>query len=260
MTTPINTFQDILYALDSDPTLVEQLQHHLLTKRLLELPDVVAEITEQNNQLAATVSHLVAVVTELQAGQARLESDVSQITDGQSRLEVSQYATQADLNRISGTIGRIYDTVGRLDITDYESRAAKILPRFARMHLDLPWQTAILHCDARHITIDLPEFDQALDSGIITPDQLESMQDADVIVAGSPLHHQPGFILAESSITVQIEDVSRAAERADILQRATKRTVLAAVIGIIITAEAATEAKRRGVQFIRTDREGRHIL
>ena len=191
-------------------------------------------------------------MTELKADVSVLKEDVSELKAGQVRLETRQDIMQTDLNRISGT-------VARLDGTDYEHRAAKMLPRFARIRLNLPRQTTLLHCDARNISINLPELDQALDSGTITPDQLENLQDADVIVAGSPLPEQPGFVLAESSITVQLEDVNRAAERADILRRATGRHVLSTVVGIDITDEAAQESQQRNVHFIRTDRDGRQI-
>ena len=38
MTTPINNFEDILYAMERDPALRDALRRHILTEELLQLP------------------------------------------------------------------------------------------------------------------------------------------------------------------------------------------------------------------------------
>ena len=43
MTTPITTFQDVIDALERDPTLRSQIKQHILTEALLQLPAVVGQ-------------------------------------------------------------------------------------------------------------------------------------------------------------------------------------------------------------------------
>ena len=298
MTMPIRTFQDILDALEQNPDLAEQMQRHLLSQRLLELPEVVARLTERVDQLTATVAEVVTALAELTAAFrefvretnarfekietdiAELRADVNELKEGQAELRRNQETMRADIDAMRADIDamrvdmgtmrsdidtmrtdvdRISGTVARLDGTDYEHKAAKILPRVARRILNLRRQTSLLHHDAGRILLDLPQLDDALDNDIITPDQLEDLQDVDIIVAGSPNPDEPQFVIAEASITVQSEDVQRVHRRAQILRLVTEQATIATVIGVRITDPARQEAKTLGITFIQTDEEGQVI-
>ena len=267
MTMPIHTFQDILDALEQNPRLAEQLQRHLLSQRLLELPEVVARLTERVDQLAAAVAELTARLEEfvrvtnerlgkietdiadLKAGQDELRAGQDELRAGQNELRANQVAMRADLNKISGT-------VSRLDGTDYEHQAAKALPRVARRLFNLLQHTQTLHHDAGRIMINLPELEIAVQTRRITPDELEDLQNADIIVAGRPHPGQPQFVLAEASITVEVEDVQRAHRRSAILSTATRQATMATVIGTGITDEAQKQANRLDVRYVETDAAG----
>ena len=46
MTTPINSFQDILQAMERDPALTEALRRYILTEEIIALPAQVKALTD----------------------------------------------------------------------------------------------------------------------------------------------------------------------------------------------------------------------
>jgi hypothetical protein len=79
--------------------------------------------------------------------------------------------------------------------------------------------------------------DDALDAGRIGPEER-----ADVAVAGL-LDGGEVYLVAEVSGTVTAQDVRRARRRAEVLQRATGKPVLAAVAGEVLSDDAPTQAE-----------------
>ena len=57
MTTPINTLEDILNALESDPALREALRRHILTDEVLQMPvrlqRIEADVTPRSKTISA---------------------------------------------------------------------------------------------------------------------------------------------------------------------------------------------------------------
>ena len=59
MTTPINTFEDILDAMERDPALRDTLRHHILTDELLQMPLRLEQlVTEQKDFDSNTLTRL----------------------------------------------------------------------------------------------------------------------------------------------------------------------------------------------------------
>ena len=77
MTTPVNTFQDILDAMEREPTLRDTLRRHILTEELIQLPAQFAEHKAEFVELNANVAVLKTSVAELKTGMARLETNVA---------------------------------------------------------------------------------------------------------------------------------------------------------------------------------------
>ena len=82
MTTPINSFQDILDAMERDPALRDALRRHILTDELLQVPVRLERIEED--------------IGTLKEGQARLE-------EGQARLEQKVDTVGGHVSRLTGT-------------------------------------------------------------------------------------------------------------------------------------------------------------
>ena len=62
MTTPINTLEDILEALERDPALREALRRHILTDELLQMPVRLQRIETDVSTLKDNLSSLTTTV------------------------------------------------------------------------------------------------------------------------------------------------------------------------------------------------------
>ncbi len=67
MSTPINSFQDILDAIRQDPALRDELRHHILTEELMQLP----------LQVSARLDRIEESIGTLQEGQASFHRPVA---------------------------------------------------------------------------------------------------------------------------------------------------------------------------------------
>lgn len=234
MTTPIATFEDILAAMENNPRLQTALRQHVLDQEFLQLPAIVRELQQAVAQLTQLVhdyitatdarleqieEHLTRLegdVTELKASQARLEGDVTELKAGQARLD-------GNMNRLIGS--------------DYERKAARRASRLAQRNLalrDLHVIYAITTPDSNR----LPELlDRAVAAGRIDADEADDLENADVILAGPDQ-----YVVAETSVTVDRNDVMRARNRADLLARATAASVKATVISAQALDSAVQDA------------------
>ena len=134
----IATMDDLLRALDENPSWTEALRSRLLSRELVELPEQFAQLSEKFiqqsdridqlivrldqltervdqltvrlDQLAETVAQLVVAVGELREGQRRMEarqdqfaSDVAELKKGQRRMEARQDKFDARMDRFETT-------------------------------------------------------------------------------------------------------------------------------------------------------------
>ena len=90
--TTISTVEDIIEALDSDPQLLEALRARLLTRELLELPQVVAQLAAQ---LAASQAEMRKEMARLAAAQADTQKQLERLFDAQA-------TTADDLSSLKG--------------------------------------------------------------------------------------------------------------------------------------------------------------
>ena len=233
MTTPINTFQDILDAMERDPALVDALRRHILTDDLLELPAQVKALTETVAALAETVKVLSDTVEVLAKDVEAIKADLSSLTDKVDSLADSQEAMRRDLDRVGGHVSNLMGT-------DYESTVARYADRLARRHLRLISPAVAARARGPNATLPLPVGDQAAEAGRISWDEADDLALSDVIVAALTEAGEDVFVIAEISMTVQDKDRENATRRADILQRATGTPTIPVTIGI--SQESPVEA------------------
>ena len=120
---------------------------------------------------------------------------------------------------------RIGGGVSRLTGTDYESHVAVYIHRGLHRSLGINATVFSTQRDKSSLTELL---DQAESQGIIEPGETDELDRADlVLTADGPTD----YLLAEVSITVQQDDIDKAAERARLLAKATGRTVTPFVVG-----------------------------
>ena len=231
----INSFDDILKAMEQDPALREAMRRHILTEELLQLP--------------AQVTRLETSVAQLQDGQSRLETRMDGLETrmdgleaGQSRLEAGQEELKGRMDTMAGRLG---DIIG----SDYEARSLRVAPRRLQ-RLGIRNATLILAARQTPLRDILPVLEQAITDGRISEAEAEDLDKLDLAFAGQDPSGETINAAIETSITISPEDIRRAVRRAEILERATTVPSLPAVIGENISPEEQAEAEDMGVAFL----------
>ena len=272
MTSPVNSFQDILDAFDQDHSLRDQLRRHILTEEILQLPaqflllrsDVeelrasveqlvgrVDQLAEGQQRLESTVGQLAegqqrleSTVGQLAEGQQRLESTVSQLSEGQQRLESTVSQLSEGQQRLESTTASMGGTLSRLDGTSYEDHAVDLAPRIIRNQFNLSQLRIVARRGQRDELRDIAL--AATGNDLISDTEANQLQNADLIVAGQDQGGSTVYVLAEISITVQQPDIDRAAGRALILESATGITTVPVAIG----SEIQDSLQSRNVRLV----------
>ena len=271
MTTPIDTFEDILAAMERKPELRDAMRRHVLSEELLQLPAVVAElartvheilhaisiINQRQERMESDITDLKAGQAKLEAGQAKLEAGQTKLEAGQTKLEAGQAKMESDITdlkagyaRLEAGQTRMQGQLNGLTGTAYERKVAKRSRRAVRRHLDIR-RAELLHSisnpDNRHLAHLL---DQAADDGRISDEQADELDQADLILLGRTADDEPIYVVAEVSLTCDDHDVDRAASRARILREASGGSATAAVIGTAISDTNRLRADDVGVAVI----------
>ena len=216
MTTPVNSFEDILNALEQNPDLRDRLRRHILTEELLQVP-------VRLERLEDSISKVQSDVQSLQHGQERLEEGQERLEKGQARLEEGLQSTNLRLNQVTGDLGNLRGS-------DFERKV-----RYRAMYLaseqfgienpDIALSQNDPRSPALHQAIS-----RALRDGRITPAQSTDLNDADIIVSGDDNR----YAVIEVSITAANGDITRARTRANILRNATQGETFAAIVAAIV--------------------------
>ena len=110
MTTTINTFEDFIRIMDENPEWLEAARSRLLTRELLELPQVVAELSETVQQLAATQARF------MEATNARFDKLEKSMAELSATLAQFMETTNARFDKLETTLARFMEsTNARLD-------------------------------------------------------------------------------------------------------------------------------------------------
>ena len=232
--TTINDISDLIRILRDDPAWADAVRSVLLSQELLRLPEEVAALTKAFREHAETTNR-------------RLES----LEAGQDELKQGQAQLQTTVNGMQTTVNGMRGELGNLSGSYFQRRAANFAVRVARRDFHLR-QTSLVH-HADHVgdsTLKQMLDDAAEDaSRDFNEDDAALVEQADAVIAGKAPDGTEVYLLVEASITVLKDDVDRAKDRAELLQRAVGATTHALVIGEAIADEAATQAKDRAVEF-----------
>ena len=226
MTTPVNSFQDIVEAMEREPALRDALRRHILTEELIQLPAQFAEfvrVTREHNEL---------VERRLE----RLETDVAGLKTDVAELKTDVAGLKTEVATIGGHMSRM---IGG----DQEGEAARLAPRRLRQHLEV-LNARVVHRPAPgyfnyNFMGDLTA--SATQDRNIDDPEADDLERADLVLTGTSPQGQVVYVLAEVSVTVQQEDIASAKRRAALLRRATGVETLPAVMGNSITGEAAED-------------------
>ena len=237
-----------------------------LIKEQAEQRNAIAELTRGQAELRATVAQLVAgqernnaIIAQLVAGQERNNAAIAELTKEQAEqrnaiaelratvaelaetvrdLVHSQQTMRADLATVSGRLANITGT-------RYEKHAAQSTPRRVRRLFGLR-DVTIAHTDWEPGRLMI----SIRDSDLISDDEADDVGHIDIILTGRDAADDVVLIAAEISTTIQDGDVTRAHHRAELIARASGRSVHPAVIGQSAEDYALAMADLRSVAVI----------
>ena len=252
--TPIETFEDILAAMENNPRLQAALRQHVLDQEFLQLPAIVREIQQALAQLTQLVHDYIAAtdarLDRLEAGQARLESDVAELKTGQARLEsdvaelkTGQARLESDVAELKTGQARLEGQFNQFRGENYEARVQSQAMSYAviQMGFSNPYVSRPVNAG------NAPQFNSALQraisNGSITRDQAMDLCNADLIISADDNRH----LVTEISITVSAADIERAVRRAEIMRTATDGVCTPAIIAQNVPAPQSAQAGANGV-------------
>ncbi len=256
MNMPVNTFQDIIDALENNPQLREELRRHLLDQEFLQLPLLVQTILDTLKQFMEMTNQRLTLLEgrqdRMEARQDRMENDIQEIKS--SIRDIYGRFDKID-ERMDRMDGRMDKMDGRMDNgfgANYEARVSGNIGSIAGQALRLRRVKTLKSINVpRDPDLDVIT-EQAETDGLITEAEYYDLWLLDLIFSGldSP-ERNTALVAAEVSITAGNEDINRAANRADILKKATENVnVIPAVIAANIDQERQSLANSLGVTVI----------
>lgn len=238
----IVTVQDMLETLDANPRLLEELRVRILTRELLELPKVVADLSDTVTGLSNVVADLSNVVVGLSASHKEL-------TASHLRLETTLQKFMESTNaRFDVIIQDIASMKGRHVEMDLQGKIYGILGnmRLSRARIVRAGYPAV----ASHKFCD-KVFD-SFENGVITGEQYRRVMNTDLIAkARRRGFAEAVYIAVEASNRLDRGD----SDRADATKRALETVfpqseVRAMVYGVDISDADRLHAESNGVDVL----------
>ena len=241
MTTTINDISDLARILEEHPEWVDTLRSMLLTKEILDLPAALERLTQLVNDF----------VQEQRETNQRTDRLLTSLEGRVTHLEEIGVSTDRRLTSLETITRRMQGQIGLLRGEAAERHLQGHLDVVLSQRLNLR-RVVTLKSINRGIDRSLAEqLEEAQDNQIITPGQHLQVRLVDVILSATDRETAaPVYIAAEVSLTLNRNDIDRAAERAAILERATGVATKAAVIGGRIPPLQETQAATAGVHIV----------
>ena len=228
MTTPIETFEDILAAMENNPRLQAAMRQHVLDQEFLQLPAIVRELQQAVAQLTQLV-HDYITATDARLGQ--IEADVAEIKEQQTTMSGEITTMSGQIATMSSDINTMSGHIANLSGRDYESRAVEQSRRMIRGNLDMMSATVIHASRWEAQTFERNVLLPAIADRRISREEANQLESADCVIQCEDQDGNIVHALAEISMTVQDTDRRRAAERAEILAAATGTRAVPFVVG-----------------------------
>ncbi len=171
MTTTINTFEDFIRIMDENPEWLEAARSRLLTRELLDLPQVVAELSETVQQLAVAQARFTesanARFDKLEKSMAELSATLAQFMETTNarfdKLEKSMAELSATLARFMESTNARLDALETTQTRFMETTNA----RFDKL------ESAMAELAAAHVRLDENVRVMRLDLDSIKGDHME---------------------------------------------------------------------------------------
>ena len=246
--TTVNDFIDILRIIREQPEWADALRSALLSKDVLELPQRLAEFAEATNKRLAAqegeVAEIKIDVSDLKAGQARLEAV-------QTQLEGEVAEIKVDVSELKVGQARLEEDVARLRGNSYEQKAANNIVTIVRHPLDIGRVRVLKGYAAINPMIFHEFMGAAEEQGTIDSQERTEAGSTDIVLQGQRVSDLSNvYVAVEVSVTAANSDINQAADRSDLLRRATGEESLPAVVSAHIDADRQMLAQVRNVTLI----------
>ena len=129
---PIRTFQDILDAIRWNPELGVELRQHLQDEELRNLPQTVALLAENLQQVTAAMQAMAERQDRMEADIVDIKALLAHVVERQDRME-------ADIVDIKALLAHVVERQDRMetDIVDIKALLAHVVERQDRMEADI---------------------------------------------------------------------------------------------------------------------------
>ena len=238
----IDTFQDILDALDANPELQRMLFRHLAKD--IETDDELRQeirkeiLTDELLQLPARFLRLEQAAENLLNDMAQVKDDVAELKEDMAQIKDDVAGLKSDVAELKQGVERIDDRqttmsrqIANLAGSDYESKAIEQSRRLIRRNLGMVKATVIHASRWESQSVEENILLPAIADGTINRQQADQLEDAYCIIRCKDQDGNVVHAVAQISVTVQDTDRRRAAELAEILATVTGTPAVPFVVG-----------------------------
>ena len=227
-------YQHLLDFLDSNPEYLQDMRTRLLLPDLIALPEQFAQ--------------LVGLVTDLSAS----FHDFAAATDRRlTSIETDVGVLKTDVSTLKADVGTLKTDVASLTGSDLENRARLNILNIAMNELALTRGRILLAAGRDTDHGFLEAINAAEEAGRITEQQADHVMVADIIIRARRADDKRYVHAAfEVSLTIRLDDIRRAHDRAATVAAATGEATIAAVVGEVIQPQRQRQADEMDVKVL----------
>ncbi len=227
-------YQHLLDFLDSNPEYLQDMRTRLLLPDLIALPEQFAQ--------------LVGLVTDLSAS----FHDFAAATDRRlTSIETDVGVLKTDVSTLKADVGTLKTDVASLTGSDLENRARLNILNIAMNELALTRGRILLAAGRDTDHEFLEAINAAEEAGRITEQQADHVMVADIIIRARRADDKRYVHAAfEVSLTIRLDDIRRAHDRAATVAAATGEATIAAVVGEVIQPQQQRQADEMDVKVL----------
>ena len=236
--TSINDIADLVQILQDHPEWQNTVRGLIVGEQIANLPQELATFVKATNDNFKLIHQQFEKVDQRLE---RLETDVAELKTDLAELRAD---TIQGFNQVNGRLDNGFGT-------NYEQKVTKNISSYARQQLGLR-RVQMLRSIRDGLTGELEDIlTNAEEQRLITNEQSNQLLNIDLILIGQHTDTKRNvYLAAELAITIRKDDLTRAANRAEILRNATDNPVIPAVIGTRINPEDAEFAKEMDVTTV----------
>ena len=244
----INSFQDLLDLLDSNPEYVQELRARLLTEELVALPEKFAELVAKFDEfVAATNRRFEALESDVKV----LKEDVAVLKEDVAVLKEDVAVLKEDVTVLKEDVKVLKDDVGALKGSDIERRVRDNILNIAKDTLGLTRGRVLLRGSGDIDSQLRAAIEQAEARGVVTEEDVDNLLVADIVIrARRAADRRSVYAVFEVSSTINNRDIDRAQARAGSVAAITGDEALAVVLGGVIRPRQQQRAAEQGVAVV----------